>query len=227
MGLYKVGTALIASCIAPVAVHASTAESIIRQVSMRTGWLKLAMLVGWLVCARLVTKGPSLARKLLFGLVLGTFVVSQGLSIIETYRNTTLYQPRKTMTLSDLQIIANLYNAREFSGRNALPLLVADYMPQAKVFLYDENVYSETLLAWSGRNPASTFVIGGYDPTMDASFKTTCLRRPHVIYTGRSKAPLYVATPLSLYEQEKEVYLLKDGLIDYLIPGSWRNVRDE
>ena len=69
-------------------------------------------------------------------------------------------------------------------AKDVLPLLVADYMPQAKVFLYDENLYSKELLGWSGRNPDSTFVVGGYQSTMDASFKVACLRRPHIITRG-------------------------------------------
>ena len=89
-------------------------------------------------------------------------------------------------------------------------------MPQAKVFLYDENLYPKELLGWSGRNPDSTFVVGGYQSTMDASFKVACLGRPHIIYEG-----LYIATPLSTYEKEEQVFLMKDGLMDYLVPGSW------
>jgi hypothetical protein len=103
-----------------------------------------------------------------------------------------------------------------------LPLLVADYMPQAKVFLYNKNLYPEELLAWSGRNPDSTFVVGGYQATMDAAFKATCFGRPHILYKGRAIVPLYIATPLSLYQQEDQVFLMKDALMDYLVPGSWR-----
>ena len=164
--------------------------------------------------------GP-LGRKLILGLVLLTFFASQGRSMLDTYRNTGLYQRRKTMALSDLQILENLYHSREFSGKNVLPLLVADYMPHAKVFLYDKNLYSKELLSWSGRTPDSTFVVGGYQSTMDASFKVACLGRPHIIYTGRSNAPLYIATPFSTYEKEERVFLMKDALMDYLIPGSW------
>jgi len=126
------------------------------------------------------------------------------------------------MALSDLQILENLYHSRLFSGKNILPLLVADYMPQAQVFLYDENLYPKELLSWSGRNPDSTFVVGGYQSTMDASFKVACFGRPHIIYTGRSRAALYIATPFSTYEKEDQVFLMKDALMDYLVPGSWR-----
>ena len=84
------------------------------------------MVIGWLIAARLVAKGPSLGRKILLGLVLVTFFVSQGASMMDTYHNTELYQPRKIMTLSDLQIVENVYHGREFSGRNVIPLLVAD-----------------------------------------------------------------------------------------------------
>jgi len=52
---------------------------------------------------------------------------------------------------------------------------------------------------------------------MDASLKVACLGRPHIIFAG-----LYFATPLSIYEKEKQVFLMKDGLMDYLVPGSWR-----
>ena len=163
-----------------------------------------------------------LGRKLLLGLVLLIFFASQGRSIIDTYR-TGLVQRRKTMTLSDLQIVDNVYDSRLFSGKDVLPLLVADYMmPQAKVFLYDENLYPKELLGWSGRNPDSTFVVGGYQSTMDASFRVACLGRPHILYKGRARVPLYIATPLSIYEKEEQVFLMKDGLMDYLIPGSWR-----
>jgi hypothetical protein len=126
------------------------------------------------------------------------------------------------MALSDLQIHENLFHGRLFSGKNVLPLLVADYMPHAKVFLYDENLYSKEVLSWSGRNPDSMFVVGGYQPTMDASFKVACLGRPHILYKGRSRTTLYIATPLSTYEKEAQVFLMKDALMDYLVPGSWR-----
>jgi hypothetical protein len=184
--------------------------------------LSVLILIGCLITARLVPRGPSLGRKLVLGLVLLIFFASQGRSILDTYRNTGLYQRRKTMTLSDLQIVENLYDSRWFSGKDVLHILVADYMPHAKVFLYDENLYSKETLGWSGRNPDSTFVVGGYQSTMDASFKVACLSRPHILYKGRAKVPLYIATPLSIYEKEEQVFLMTDGLMNYLIPGSWR-----
>jgi hypothetical protein len=184
--------------------------------------LSVIILIGCLITARLVPRGPSLGRKLVLGLVLLIFFASQGRSILDTYRNTGLYQRRKTMTLSDLQIVENLYDSRWFSGKDVLHILVADYMPHAKVFLYDENLYSKETLGWSGRNPDSTFVVGGYQSTMDASFKVACLSRPHILYKGRAKVPLYIATPLSIYEKEEQVFLMTDGLMNYLIPGSWR-----
>ena len=190
---------------------------------MQLGPLKLGIIV-LIICfisARLVPRGPSLGRKLVLGLVLLIFFASQGRSILHTYRNTSLYERRKTMTLSDLQIVDNVYDSQWFSGKDVLPILVADYMPHAKVFLYDENLYSKELLGWSGRNPDSTFVVGGYRSTMDASFKVACLSRPHILYKGRAKVPLYIATPLSIYEKEEQVFLMTDGLMNYLIPGSW------
>jgi hypothetical protein len=214
-------------CKAPAVVHASTAEAIIRQVSLRTGWLKLAMLIGWFIGARLVAKGPALGRKILLGLVIVTFLVSQGISMVDTYRTTQLYQPRRIMTLSDLQIVENVYHSREFSGRNVLPLLVADYMPHTRVFIYDANLFSKELLGWSGRDPDSTFFVGGYQPAIDPAFKAACLQRDHAIYKGRSEAPLYVALPLSTYSSEDQVFLMHDESIDYLIPGSWGIPRHE
>jgi hypothetical protein len=184
--------------------------------------LSVIILIGCLITARLVPRGPSLGRKLVLGLVLLIFFASQGRSILDTYRNTGLYQRRTTMTLSDLQIVENLYDSRWFSGKDVLHILVADYMPHAKVFLYDENLYSQETLGWSGRNPDSTFVVGGYQSTMDASFKVACLSRPHILYKGRAEVPLYIATPLSIYEKEEQVFLMTDGLMNYLIPGSWR-----
>jgi hypothetical protein len=188
---------------------------------MKTSTLKLVMLIACLISARLVARGPSLGRKILFGLIFLTSFASQGRSLLYTYRNTELYRYRTTMALSDLQILENVYHSKLFSGKDVLPLLVADYMPQAKVFLYDENLYSKELLSWSGRNPDSTFVVGGYQSTMDASFKVACLSRPHVLYKGRASVALYIATPLSIYEKEAQVFLMKDALMDYLIPGSW------
>ena len=179
--------------------------------------LSVIILIACLITARLVPRGPSLGRKLLLGLVLLTFFASQGLSILDAYRNTGLCQRRNTMALSDLQVLEINFGGMLFGGKQVLPLLVADYMPQAKVFLYDENLYSKEFLGWSGRNPDSTFVVGGYQSTMDASFKVACLGRPHIIFEG-----LYIAMPLSTYEQEEQVFLMNDALVDYLIPGSWR-----
>jgi hypothetical protein len=184
--------------------------------------LSIVTLIACLISARLV--GP-LGKKFLLGLVLLTFFVSQGRSVLGTYRHSGLYQHRKIMTLSDLQIVENVYASRWFSGRDVLPLLVADYMPRTTVFLYDQNLYPKELLGWSGRNPDTTFVFGEYQATVDDSFKLACLSRPHVIYKGRAslaKVPLYIATPLSIYEKEREVFLMKDAMMDYLIPGSWR-----
>jgi len=155
-----------------------------------------------------------------------TFFVAQAASMVDAYRSTA-YRPHKIMTLSDLQIVENVYHGREFSGRNVIPLLVADYMPHARVFIYDQNMFSKELLGWSGRDPDSTFVIGGYQPAMDPKFKSACLQRDHTIYKGRSEAPLYVALPLSTYSNEDQVFLMHDESIDYLIPGSWGIPRHE
>jgi hypothetical protein len=206
-------------------------QMLVRAALSRQFLLSVIILIGCLITARLVPRGPSLGRKLVLGLVLLTFFASQGRSILEsildTYRNTGLYQRRKTMTLSDLQIVENLYDSRWFSGKDVLHILVADYMPHAKVFLYDENLYSKETLGWSGRNPDSTFVVGGYQSTIDASFRIACLSRPHILYKGRAKVPLYIATPLSIYEKEEQVFLMTDGLMNYLIPGSWRVSQDD
>ena len=224
MGLDKLGAALTSICMLPMPIYASSSEAIVREVVMGIGRLKLLsiiILIACLISARLVARGPSLGRKLLLGLVLLTFFAFQGRSILDAYRNTGLFQRRKTMALSDLQIHDKLYNGRLFMGKKVLPLLVADYMPQAKIFLYDKTLYPKELLGWSGRNPDSTFVVGGYQSTMDASFKVACFGRPHIIYKGRSSAALYIATPLSTYEKEEQVFLMKDALMDYLVPGSW------
>ena len=207
-------------CMLPMPVYAGSPEAIVQQAVREIGRLNLLgiiILIACFISARLIPRGPSLGRKLFLGLVLLTFFAFQGRSILDAYRNTGLFQRHKTMALSDFQIVENLYHSSEFSGRNILPLLVADYMPQAKVFLYDANLYPKELLGWSGRNPDSTFVVGGYQSTMDASFKVACLGRPHIIYEG-----LYIATPLSTYEKEERVFLMKDALMDYLVPGSWR-----
>jgi hypothetical protein len=215
--------ALMSICMLPMPVYASSAEAMVRGVVMEMGRLRLLsiiILIACLIGARLV---GSLGKKLLLGLAFLTFFVAQGRSVFNYYKNSDLYQRRKTLSLSDLQILDNVYNSRLFSGKDVLPLLVADYMmPQAKVFLYDENLYPKELLGWSGRNPDSTFVVGGYESTMDGSFKLACLSRPHVLYKGRAQVPLYIATPLSIYEREEQVFLMKDGLMNYLVPGSWR-----
>ena len=222
IGIDKIGAALMSICMLPMPVYAGSPEAIMQQLVMELGRLRLLsiiILIACLIGARFV--GP-LGKKLLLGLALLTFFVAQGRSILDTYRNSGLYQRRKIMSLSDLQIIENVYASRFFSGKDVLPLLVADYMPRAKVFLYDENLYSKELLGWSGRNPDSTFIVGGYESTMDGSFKVACLSRPHILYKGRASVPLYIATPLSIYEKEEKVFLMKDALMNYLIPGSWR-----
>jgi hypothetical protein len=201
----------------PMPVYASSVETIVRQAFERTTWLKLIILVVLLIGARLVARGPSFGRKLLLGIVLLTFFASQGRSIFDTYRNSGLYQRRKIMALSDLQIYDKLAIGRLFGGKKVVPLLVADHMPRAKVFLYDENLYPKEFLGWSGRNPESAFAVGGYRWAMDPSFEVACLTRPHIIHDG-----LYIATPLSIYENEEQVFLMKDALMDYLVPGSWR-----
>jgi hypothetical protein len=182
------------------------------------------IIIGCLIMGRLV---GSLGRQLLLCLVLLLFFVTQGRSILNTYRYSGVYQRRHTLTLSDLQIVDKLYDSRWFSGKDVLHILVADYMPHAKVFLYDENVYSKETLAWSGRNPDTTFVVGGYQSTVDASFKVACLSRPHILYKGRASVPLYIATPLAIYEKEEQVFLMKDAEMYYLIPGSWGVSRHE
>jgi hypothetical protein len=215
--------ALMSICMLPMPVYASSAEAMVRDVVMEMGRLKLVLIACLITAPLIIARGPLLARKLLVGLVLLIFFASQGRSVFNYYKNSDLYQRRATMSLSDLQIVDNVYNSRLFSGKDVLPLLVADYMmPQAKVFLYDENLYPKELLGWSGRNPDSTFVVGGYESTMDGSFKLACLSRPHVLYKGRAQVPLYIATPLSIYEREEQVFLMKDGLMNYLVPGSWR-----
>jgi hypothetical protein len=222
IGIDKIVAALMSIGMLPMPVYAGSAEAIMQQLVMELGRLNLLSIVIMIACligARLV--GP-LGKKLLLGLAFLTFFVAQGRSILSTYRNSGLYQHRKIMSLSDLQIIENVYASRFFSGKDVLPILVADYMPQAKVFLYDGNLYSKQLLGWSGRNPDSKFIVGGYESTMDDSFKVACLSRPHILYKGRAKVPLYIATPLSIYEKEEKVFLMKDAMMNYLIPGSWR-----
>jgi hypothetical protein len=196
--------------------------ALVSEALSRPFLLSVIILLGCLIAARLVPRGPSLARKLILALVLLTFFVSQGRSLVDTYINSGLYERRKSITLSDLQIVKNLYDSRWFSGKDVLHILIADYMPRAKVFLYDNNLYSKESLSWSGRNPDSTFVIGGYQSNMDAAFRIACLSRPHILYKGRARVPLYIVTPLSIYEKENQVFLMKDASMYYLIPGSWR-----
>jgi hypothetical protein len=184
---------------------------------MKSGWLKIAILVVSLIAARFIARGPSYRRIVALGLILVVFFAAQARSIFEVYRHTSLYQRRNAMALSDLEILEIHYDGRLFGGKRVLPLLVADHMPRAKVFLNDETAYTKSFLGWSGRDPETTFVIGGYEPTMSPAFRSACLRRPHVVHDG-----VYIATPLSTYESEKEVFLMHDGLINYLIPGSWR-----
>jgi hypothetical protein len=212
-----------------LSVHAGVPEAIVRELLAigRVNLLCISALMACLIIGRLV--GPR-GKRLLLGLAFLTFLVSQGRSLLDTYINSDLYKHRKIMSLSDLLVVENAPASRWFSGRDVLPLLVADYMPRAKVFLYDDNLYSKELLGWSGHNPDSTFVVGGYRSTMDGAFKVACLSRSHILYKGRAslaKVPLYVATPLEVYEKEQKVFLMKDELIDYLIPGSWRASQDE
>jgi hypothetical protein len=230
IGISRMSAALMSICVLPLPVYADSPEDIVRRAAMEIGRRNVAgiiillacLLTPWLVGPR----GRKLILRPLVGLALLTFLAVQGRSVLYTYNSTWPYQVRKTMALSDLQLVDNLYDSRYFSGRNVLFLLVADYMPDAKVFLYDKNLYSRESLNWSGRDPGSTFVFGGYQSAMDASFKAACLGRPHIIYESRlnempGNAPLYIATPLSLYEKEEQVFLMKDAAMDYLIPGSW------
>ena len=209
----------------PSSVYAESREAIVQDIVADLGRLNLFSLIILTACVigtRFIPDGASRKRNLLLGLAVLTFLVAQGRSVVGAYRNSALYQPRKDMTLSDLQILEIRHNGRMFGGKNVIPLLVADYMPNAKIFLYRDNVYSKELLSWSGRDPDKTFIIDGYHATMDESFKATCLGRPHAIDDG-----LYIATPLSLYEKEKQVFIMTDGQTDYLIPGSWRVSRHE
>jgi hypothetical protein len=202
-------------------VYAGSPEGIARGLADigTVNGLSIIIMIACLISGRLVGR---FGKRFLVGLVLLTFFVAQGRSIFRTYRDSGLYQHRRIMTLSDLQIIENVYASAWFSGKDVLPLLVADYMPRAKIFLYAENLYSKELLSWSGRKPDSTFIVGGYQSTMDDSFKLACLSRPHVLYKGRATVPLYIATPLSIYGNEEQVFLMNDALMDYLIPGSWK-----
>jgi hypothetical protein len=179
-------------------------------------WLTL---VASLAAARLLALAPALVRTLALGGVLVIFFIFQGRSIVHAVKHTGLYQRHPTIALSDLLINEHI-DSRMLSGKNVLPILVADYMPQATVFLYDETLYPKDILGWSGRDVDRTFVVGGYQPRMDGSLKAACLGRPHVLYRG-----MYIAIPLSLYEKEHEVFLMRDGTLDYLVPGSWRRSR--
>jgi hypothetical protein len=216
----KIRVVLIGFSMLPMPAYANSVETMVQEMVTELGKLKLFSIILLSVCliaARLIPRGPSLRRKLLLGVVLLTFLISQGRSVLGAYKNSGLYQPRKNMTLSDLQILETRHNGRMFGGKKVLPLLVADYMPHGTVFLYDEKLYPKELLSWSGRDPDRTFVVGGYQATVDGSFKAACLRRPHVIDDG-----LYIATPLSNYQNEEQVFLMTDGMTDYLVPGSWR-----
>jgi hypothetical protein len=201
-------------------------EAVFRDLLLlgRLSLVNIAILIASLIIARFV---GSLGRKCLLGLAVLTCLVLQARSLVVTYRHTGLYQSRKIMSLSDLQVVDNIWASRLFSGKDILPLLVADYMPRAKIFLYDENLYSKELLGWSGRDPNTTFVVGGYEPTVHDAFKQACLGRPHVLYKGRASVPIYIATPLSIYEKEEQVFLMRDEAMNYLIPGSWRTSRHE
>ena len=183
--------------------------------------------VKWITWLNRERERVSPSQKFILGILLLLFFTSQARSILSTYRNTELYHRRQTMTLSDLQILENLYDSSKFSGRNILPIVVGDYMPKTKVLLYDKNLYSREFLSSSGRDPDTTFVVGGYQSTMDDSFRAACLGRPHVIYKGRSNAPLYIAIPLSTYGTEARVFLMRDAVMDYLIPGSWGGVEHQ
>jgi hypothetical protein len=186
-----------------------------------TVWRQLGMLLTWLIAARLVPRGASLGRKCVLSLVFLTAFASQGLAIVRVYQNTQFYKPHETMSLSDFLVHEDL-NSRMFSGKNVLPILVADYMPRAQVFLYAADLYPKEVLAWSGRDLTTTFVVGGYRSTLDGPLRAACLARAHIIYKG-----LYIATPLSIYEAESQVFLMTDTVIDYLIPGSWSMARGE
>src|SRR5262245_10152914 len=84
--------------------------------------LSVIILIACVITARLVARGPSLERKLLLGLVLLTFFASQGLSILDAYRNTGLYHRRNTMALSDLQVLEINFDGTLFGGKRVLPL---------------------------------------------------------------------------------------------------------
>jgi hypothetical protein len=185
---------------------------------LSASWLKIALLLLSLIAAPFIARASSRARAVTLAVIMLLFVASQARSFVAAYTNTILYQRRHAMALSDLEILELHYDGRLFGGRRVLPLLIADHIPRAKVFLYDDEVYRKPFLAWSGRDPDSTFIIGGYQSTVSPAFKAACMRRPHVVHDD-----LYIALPLSIYENEAEVFLMKDAMMNYLIPGSWRN----
>ena len=156
------GAALAGIGMLPMPVYASSPEAILRQVFMQFRHAE-ARYADSVPYQRLSCSPRSIARKKTFSWpsTLDIFCLTGKRDPLHL-QDTSFYQRRKTMALSDLQILETLYHSSEFSGKNVLPLLVADYMPQAKVFLYDENLYPKALLGWSGRNPDSTFVVGGY-----------------------------------------------------------------
>ena len=199
--------------------HAESAISLARQISVELGRLQLLsilILVACFVVGRIFARGPRLVRTMLLGIGLLTFFAAQGRLV---YLNSA-FQRGKSLVVSNRQIEG--LDGRMFYGKKVLPLLVADYMPYAKVFLYDRTLYSRDLLSWSGRNPDDTFIVGGYQSSINESIKKASQAHPHTIYDG-----LYIAMPLSTYEKEREVYMMNDGQIDYLIPGSWLNSRHE
>jgi len=199
---------------------ADSAKSLAQQISMdlsRLGLLSVFILVVCFVVGRIFARGPRLVRTMLLGIALSAFFVSQGRLV---YSNSG-FQRRNSLAVSKRMIEDNL-GSRRFYGKKVLPLLAADYMPYAKIFLYDRTLYSRELLSWSGRNPDDTFIVGGYQSSISESIKKASLAHPHTIYDG-----LYIAMPLSTYEKERAVYMMNDGQIDYLIPGSWLNSRHE
>ena len=201
-------------------VHTDSAKSLAQQISMELGraeLLTIFVLVACFVVGRIFARGPSLVRTMLLGIGLLTFFAVQGRLVYFS----SAFQRGKSLVVSNRQIEDSL-DGRMFYGKKVLPLLVADYMPYAKVFLYDRTLYSRDLLSWSGRNPDDTFIVGGYRSTINESIKKASQTHPHTIYDG-----LYIAMPLSTYEKEREVYMMNDGLMDYLIPGSWLNSRHE
>src|SRR5262245_16282751 len=125
----------------PVPVYVHSTEAIVQDIVTELGRLKLFSLIILTACVvgfRFIPGSASIKRNIILALVVLTFLVVQGRSVVGAYRNGALYQPRKNMTLSDLQVLEIRHNGRMFGGKNVLPLLVADYMPKAKVFLYDE-----------------------------------------------------------------------------------------